>query len=296
MNYIKHQALTLLCKYNRLHQHFPGRWRLCHWLEKKRPLLQKLDASPAKIAKGTYLYLDPMDYYDGLKYFIHGLNKREPISNIATQLLRPGDCMIDVGANVGYFTALAALTVGVHGIVHSFEASPDTYQKLQVLAKNNLYGNIKTHNYAVSDEDGTVEFHCGPTDHTGISSMRNLGTKTSSTVKTSAIRLDSMMESIPPVRLIKIDVEGAEIRALQGMKSLIVRDSPYVITEVSDGMLSQLGSSKKELVDYFYNLGYSAYRVQAFIVPYVPQDEFQCDILFVPAGMYTPEFDNYLKN
>jgi len=296
MNSIKRQALTFLCEYNRLHQHFPGRWRLCHWLEQKRPLLQQLEARPAKIAKETYLYLDPMDYYDGLKYLIHGLNKREPISNIIVQLLRPGDCMIDVGANVGYFTALAALTVGVHGVVHSFEASPDTYQKLQVLAKNNLYGNIQTYNYAVSDEDGIAELHCGPANHTGISSIRNLGVKTSSTVKISSIRLDSIMDSISPIRLIKIDIEGAEVLALQGMKSLIVRDSPYVIAEVTDGFLQQLGSSKQELVDYFYDLGYSPYRIQASIVPYIPDDEYQCDVLFVPAGIYTPGFSNYLKN
>jgi FkbM family methyltransferase len=202
--------------------------------------------------------------------------------------------MIDVGANVGYFTALAALAVGVHGIVHSFEASPHTYQKLQVLAENNLYGNIQTHNYAVSDEDGIVEFFCGPADHTGISSMRNLEINTSSTVKTKAIRLDSMMDTIPPTRLIKIDVEGAELLALKGMKSLIVRDSPYVITEVTDGFLRQLGSSKQELVDYFYDLGYSPHRIQASILPYMPQDEYQCDVLFVPRGMEIPEFNNYL--
>ncbi|CAG1022986.1 2-O-methyltransferase NoeI [Methylococcales bacterium] len=250
---MKYRFLKYLCELNRLNQNFPARWRLCRWLDQQKTVLRASPAGPAKIANRTYIYLNPLESFDGLKTLIYGLNIREPLTNIISQLLRPGDNMIDVGANVGYFSALASLTVGLNGKIFSFEASPSTYQRLQVLANNNLYRNIKTYNHAVSDANSEIEFHCGPTNHTGISSIRSLGNKTSSVVKVSAIRLDNMIDDFPPIRLIKIDVEGAETLVLNGMKSLLARDKPYVIAEISDSFLRQLGSNKHELIKMAMN-------------------------------------------
>jgi len=282
MSIIKYHLLKRLCEVNRLNQDFPGRWRLCRWLtEQNSSILAYFKAGPVKVADRTYLHLDPAEPYDGLKTIIHGLNIREPLTNIIRQLLMPGDCFLDIGANVGYFSALASLTVGENGQVLSFEAAPSTYQRLQVLANNNLFNNIKTFNCAVSDTNGEVEFHCGPSDHTGIASMRELGIKASSTIKVQAICLDNILKEIPPVRLIKIDVEGAEMLVSLGMKHLLQRDKPYIIVEVTDGFLRQLGSNKYELVNYFCDLGYSPFRIQIPLDSYKHKDEYQCDVLFV---------------
>lgn len=295
MTSIWQRFLLQLCQWNRLHQDYPGRWRICRFLEVQAGShLAGLQARRAKVARGTYLHLDPRERYDGLKTLVHGLNPREPLVNVAMQLLRPGDNVLDIGANVGYFSALAALTVGERGQVFAFEASPSTYARLQTLVASNAHGNIRAFEAAVSDSAGEVEFHCGPLDHTGTASLRNLSDRTSSVTRVRALALDDLLHTLPTIRLVKIDVEGAESLVAKGMGALIRRDRPHVLVEVTDSFLRGLASNKSELVEIYRTHGYTPWRVQRELVPYVEQDEFQCDVLMVPAGSRAVGFDERL--
>jgi FkbM family methyltransferase len=288
------KSVLSLCQFNRLHQAFPGRWRLCKFLESQSDHLRTLPPIVAKVATDTYLHLDPQDKFDGLKTLINGLNSREPISNLARQILRPGDNALDIGANVGYFSALASVAVGRHGRVFAFEASPATYERLQTLVQGNKWRNVQSFELAVSDRAGQVELHCGPPDHTGTTSMRDLGSSTTSMVRVKAVAIDEMLDQLPPVRLVKVDVEGAETLVAHGMARLLARDRPYVVTEVTDSFLRALGSSKAELVRSF--VGYRPYRVARQVSPYEEQDEYQCDVLLVPDGAPPVQFDERLAN
>lgn len=284
-------CLWQLSQFNRLHQSFPGRWRLCAFIQRHSAQLASLPAGPTKVARDTFLYLNPQEKFDGLKTIIHGLNPREPLSNVALQLLRPGDNALDVGANVGYFSALAAMAVGEKGQVFAFEASPSTYERLQTLVKANAFNNIKTFEVAVSDQAGELQFHCGPPDHTGTASLRDLADRTSAITRVKAVALDDLLDTLPTIRLIKIDVEGAETLVAQGMSKLIERDQPYILTEVTDNFLQSMGSSKASLIDFYLARGYSPYRVQRNIVPYREADEYQCDVLMVPRDSKPLTFD-----
>jgi FkbM family methyltransferase len=281
------RVLLWLCQYNRLHQNFPGRWRLCEFLGSQSRHLTALAPMEVKVGIGTYLHLDPREKFDGLKTLIHGLNPREPITNLTLQILRPGDNALDIGANVGYFAALASLTVGAHGHVYAVEAAPATYARLQTLVRRNRWKNIQTFPFAASDRAGEVELYCGPLDHTGTTSMRDLGGRTSSTTRVAAVAVDDLLDQLPPIRLVKIDVEGAEALATLGMTKLLARDRPYVLMEVSDSFLRSLGSSKGELLRLYESRGYRTYRVDRQVTPYEEREEYQCDVLLVPEG-YPP--------
>jgi FkbM family methyltransferase len=229
-----------------------------------------------------------------LKTLVHGLNPREPISNLTLQILRPGDNAVDIGANVGYFTALAALAVGATGHVYAFEASPATYARLQTLVQRNRWNNIQTFPFAASDRAGEVELYCGPLDHTGTTSMRDLGARTTATTHVEAVAIDDLLDQLPAVRLVKIDVEGAEALVTKGMVKLLTRDHPYVLMEVSDSFLRSLGSNKGELIRMYESYGYRPYRVDRPVIPYEEQDEYQCDVLLVPNGCPPIQFSDSL--
>lgn len=284
MNLLTRSSFEVICKFHRLRREFPGRWRLGIWLNSKRERLKELPARARKIWRQTYLFIDPKDYYDSNKYLVWGLNPAEPIANVICQLVGEGDCMLDIGANVGIHSALGSVLAGKEGAIYSFEALPDTFERLRVLESRNRFRNIKAWNVAVSDKDGFVDIFPGPPDHTGTTSLRNVDEKGAGGIKVSARRLDSLIDDIPRVKLIKIDVEGAEMLALRGMKDLINRDQPYVLAELTDRYLRELGSSKEEVVGYFKALGYELYRVENTITQYAHTQEFQCDILCVPPG------------
>lgn len=289
------QSLLLqLCQFNRLHQDYPGRWRLCEFLDGQSHHLASLPPVPIKVARNTLLHLDPGERFDGLKTIIYGLNPKEPLSNIALQLLRPGDNVLDVGANVGYFSALASMAVGPQGRVLAFEASPSTHQRLQTLVGANAYDNVRTMEVAVADKAGELKFHCGPLDHTGTASLRDLAERTSAVTRVKAIALDDLLDTLPPVRLIKIDVEGAEALVLKGMSRLLGRDQPYVLTEVTDTFLRSMGSGKTDLIQAYQAQGYAPFRIGRTVAPYVDGDEFQCDVLMVPGQAAAVNFSDSL--
>lgn len=284
MGFVNQVLLDQLCAFHRLKRNIPGAWRLGSWLGARRELLKGLPPRARKVWEGTYVFIDPSDFYDGNKYLVWGLNPKEPIANVICQLIRKGDCFLDIGANVGIHSALASVLVGRDGAVHAFEAVPDTFERLKVLETRNRFHNITAWNLAVSDKVGFVDIFPGPSGHTGVASLRRDSNLDQHGVTCPCRTIDSLAKDLPQVRLIKVDVEGAEMRVFKGMAQLIQRDYPYVITELTDRYLRDLGSSKEEVVGFFESLGYVVYRIGNPISKYVPADEDQCDILCVPAN------------
>ena len=245
---------------------------------------------------GVRLHLALDDIYDGQKYYIHGFNAREPLGNLMCQIMRPGDSAIAVGANVGYFTAMLSLLAGEGGKVFAVEAAPRTYERLQTLVRHNPHGNILTFPYAVADANGQVELSLGPPDHTGVSSLRDLSRLHAERVTVPSRTLDSMLPELPRIRLVKIDVEGAEMLVLRGMEKLLARDRPHLLVEVTDSFLRSLGATKQALVDHMLARGYAAFRVGRCVEPYEHRDEYQCDVLFVPEKSPATAFDEQRVN
>ena len=90
--------------------------------------------------------------------------------------------------------------------------------------------------------------------------MRDLGERTSARVKIPCISIDSILDDIPTTKLIKIDVEGAELRVLLGMRRLLRRDRPFIILELTDSFLRELGGSADELLAYMKSAEYESYE------------------------------------
>ncbi len=240
----------------------PGRWRLVRWLEHHERALATLPPRTVRLTGRFRMRVSPLDE-NGRRYYVHGFEPTERLTRHFIRLVRPGDTVIDVGANLGYYTLAAAKLVGSTGQVHAFEASPLTLPWLQQNAALNPFANIQVHGVAVTDRCGTTTFHTAPADRAGYSSLRNLGDDTRSVVTVPTVSLDSLLDELPRTRLVKIDVEGAELLVLRGMDRLLARDRPFLILESDDAFLRQLGATAAALCGFLTSRGYELHQIVA---------------------------------
>ena len=148
------------------------------------------------------------------------------VAKLASQLVRRGDIVYDVGAHIGYTSLLFAHN---HArVVHSFEILPSTAQKLaKTIAANDFDNIIMVHNIGLGSTTSTIELVVGPTAMTSLDSQSSGLVKEICHVTT----LDQYVidNQIPSPHLIKVDIEGAEIEFLRGGKNLIHECKPIMI-------------------------------------------------------------------
>lgn len=181
-------------------------------------------------------------------------------TTLIRRMLKPGAVMFDVGANVGYFSLLAAKAVASTGRVYAFEATPAVAERLAENVNLNGLDNVSVIHSAVCDRDGEVEFRIQIDDSEGNSLVNFSGDWPR--IRVPAMTLDEFVarNQIDRVDLIKIDVEGAEPLVLKGAKSLLTRPGrPALVIEVFPAALRSAGSSKSKLLDELSEYGY---RVQ----------------------------------
>jgi len=166
------------------------------------------------------------------------------------RLLRPGDTFIDGGANIGYFTSIAAKAVGPSGRVHAFEPQPDNRRRLtEHVSMNGLTNVVTIHDVALSDQPGEVELHTfeNPAANHGQSTFF-AGTQATRKVRVRTVRLDDYLPGVAP-RLIKLDIEGAEPLAIAGMRNTLRAHRPAVIVELNATTLARAGFATREPLD-----------------------------------------------
>lgn len=172
--------------------------------------------------------------------------------------VKEGQTVIDIGANIGYFSLIMARIVGNTGKVYSFEPEPTNYSILLKNIKLNDFQNISSYQKAVSDSAGQTILHLDDSD-TGAHTIRpRTESKEVCTVET--IILDDFLKDKGPVDFVKIDCEGADIRILRGMKNTMKGNSDLkILVEYLPGAIEEMGDSSREFIetllnDYKFNL------------------------------------------
>jgi FkbM family methyltransferase len=160
----------------------------------------------------------------------YGLGTSEPVLQQAlVQHLAPGAVFYDLGANVGFFTLLAARLVGATGRVVSFEPDPRNANALRRNVALNALENVEVVEQGVSDRTGAVRFTLGPSTGSHFARAEDSGENIDVRVTT----LDAVLANgYPPPTLLKMDIEGEEVRALEGAAVLLAQHRPTVICEV----------------------------------------------------------------
>lgn len=180
--------------------------------------------------------------------------------NFLLRYLHTEDSFLDIGANIGVYTLLAASKIHA-GSLHSFEVLPKNYARLQENLRLNQFDQVKTYQIAVSEQPGTVALNLAEGDSMPFITH----SETNSTITVPTDTLDNLLQnhSLTNLTLAKMDIEGAELLALKGAVSLLKQQRPYVwILEINDSVRN-FGHRKQDVVHFLHSYGYNLYRYSA---------------------------------
>ncbi len=177
---------------------------------------------------------------------------------IAQQWLQEGDSCLDIGANVGYFSAMFAEKVSENGKVIAIEASPQTAKHLGKVIQILGLRQICLEQVCVTDTNGFVEFMVGSSESSDVRQSLRVSPEIEELFKREIVVSATVNNLIKKhkihqnISLVKIDIEGAEPLALRGGKLLFQEKSlPLFIVEVYKLGLSRFGFEPKDVVSFF---------------------------------------------
>jgi len=198
---------------------------------------------------------------------------KSSLVNFFASILRANDCLIDIGAYIGYLSLIGATLVGCDGQVFAFEPEEKNYRYLhENIALNNL-NNIKVSNTALGLETKTSKIFINSDNDAGHA-LWNVGrcpdySKSRMHCITRDVQvtsLDSVLQGVhvSNLRLLNIDTGGAELDIIQGaVHTLEDHKVPYVVCGINRFGLQQMGTSEQELRQFMSYMGYETYDIQA---------------------------------
>lgn len=202
---------------------------------------------------------------DLIPTYVYLFGTWEPdVVDFIARRLRPGDTFIDVGANIGCLSALAAEKVGPHGLVVSIEPSPQILTNLRHTKMVNGYSHLRIVETAVSDRDHDMTLFAGPSTNTGMTStVAHLGFTESGTVRAAPLQALVTGRELATSRLIKVDVEGAEDRVLRGMLSSVdmLSAEAELVIELSPEWWAEPALRPIDVLQPFFDRGFHPYML-----------------------------------
>lgn len=183
------------------------------------------------------------------------------------ELLQPGDVVVDVGANVGYYSLLSNAAMQGTGRIFAFEPNPFVFLTLtRHIAANRAGSAITAFNLALSNSSGTAQLLVD-TDHSGLSRVLGAGEDApASAVTCATMPLDDIVAAngIDRIRLLKIDAEGHERYVIEGARNTLGRRVPdYVVCEINRPELLRNQCSEGTIRKTFEGLGYDVELINA---------------------------------
>ncbi len=218
--------------------------------------LQKyLRKTPVNV-QGHKMFLDKLDT---LQLGINRIYEPEMTDFFIKHIL-PGDTVLDIGAHIGYYSLLFADKVGKSGMVYSFEPDPSNFSILSKNIEINEFSNIKLINKALSDKSGEINLYESE-KNSGDHRIYDSGEQRKC-VHIEAIRLDDMKNDIKkPIKLIKMDIQGAEYFAVNGMISTIKNSNALILcTEFWPYGLKMSGANPTKFIELLLDLEFCLFE------------------------------------
>lgn len=179
------------------------------------------------------------------------------VTRLLETALEPGMTAVDVGAHIGYFTLLAARRVGPTGCVYSFEPAPENYELLVRNISLNCYRHVIPVRQAVSDHDGKDILFLHPDSVAHSLHVQTFG-QVQASIEIATTTLDHYFstQGWPSVHLVKLDIEGAEPEALDGMAQVLARNRGLkLILEFIPYVLRRTGRNPRAFLTRLERLG-----------------------------------------
>ncbi len=219
------------------YRHFFGRFL------PQRPILLNL--------KDFKMYVELTDWAVGGRIAVNR-HYEAHVTDLLRTMIRPDTVLLDVGANIGYYTLMAAAHIGHTGKVISFEPGKHNCALIQMSLAANGFQNVELYPLAVSNKHETIGFSCGEGSSNGIIVPLEIALE-----QVEAVALDDFLAEVPHISILKMDIEGVEGRALQGMKQLIQKHHPLIFTEFNPAALeNRSGMLPEAFLDALRTLNY----------------------------------------
>ncbi len=215
-----------------------------------------------RLPNGYRMILVPSDFLQG-EIFWHGEYDGRTIAWLS-RALAPDSTFVDVGSHVGYFL-LTAAGVARKGRLVGFEPQKALLDQCRRTLDLNGIRNVELFNLALSDTNGTAEFHLSHVSNTGMSGLRRPPGEPGEVIPVETATFDSLGLAIPsdkPV-FVKIDVEGAELRVLKGMSAFIREMKPVILIELIPELLAAYDTKVSDIHAWLSDMGYHAFRIRA---------------------------------
>ena len=234
-----------------------------------------------------------LDERDPLQRYMAAEREYEPeVSWIYPYLLRTGDAFVDGGAHIGYLTLLGASCVGPSGSVHAFEPVSLTHDALARNVARNRAANVRLNKMALGPRAGTLELEL-PIDPEGEGILAwgatsiAVGRGAVERVPMTTLDAYAAHARLRSIRLLKLDLEGAELGALEGARGLLRgRRVEHLVVELNTYLLDLAGERYDERRALLASYGYRCYqltksgRIVAQSGPIVTRDVVVTDLLF----------------
>lgn len=207
---------------------------------------------------------------DKIQKYIYLFGVWEPaITRFVKARLRPGDLFIDIGANIGYYTLLAAKLVGPDGAVVAIEASPRIATLLKENIRLNGFRNVEVVEAAAADRRKRVQVFAASANNLGqsttiASTAAALAATVEAEIEAYALQDLVGIERLRRARFIKVDIEGAEAEMFDGIRDLLPTfgDETEWIFELAPRALREQGRSVEEVLGLFTAAGYHTYAIE----------------------------------
>lgn len=211
--------------------------------------------------RGNRMYLDPDD-----QAITPWLRKGvwEPLETMLFEgEIESGDVVVDVGANVGYYTLIAAKRVGSSGKVYAFEPDPDAFALLRANIELNALTNVVAINKALAAEPGRLELFRSNTNR-GDHRLYDPGDGRTA-VSVEVTTLDAALADVRGIDLIKVDTQGAECSILAGGTSLLDRERDAgIIMEYTPKYIRAFGQDPPACLRQLSERGFVFYDILEF--------------------------------
>lgn len=217
------------------------------------PLLD--DVQLVKLDKFS-MYVTPSDPHIGMPILTSKMYEPH-VTRILNQKLQPGMTVLDIGANIGYFSMLMSNLIGKDGRCIAIEPNPRNV-KLMLASKNlNGFEQLQIFQAAAGNTWGILKLYTIFTNGV-VSPVNTDANELLQTETVQSLKIDDILPCDERVDLIKIDVEGAEFSALSGALQCIERDHPLIISEFTPGALPDIsGVTPEEYLRFFTSRGYN---------------------------------------
>jgi FkbM family methyltransferase len=172
--------------------------------------------------------------------------------------LRPEDDFLDVGANIGIYTLLAASIIQ-SGTIYSIEALPKNFERLQENLALNQFTHVKAMAIAISDRSGSVYLNVSDSD--SLPFITAAPTEQSLDIPTE--RLENVVTDSTRLSLAKMDIEGAELLAFKGATSLLSNHQPPVWILELNNLSQRFGYGQSDVAQFLQQHGYTLYLYDA---------------------------------